>query len=183
MYVLLTTKEKKNKEDVMKRYFYLSLLFVGLGFFQPSSAQVSVSINIGSQPLWGPVGYDYVRYYYLPEMDVYYDVSSRRYTYYHGNRWVTNSKLPSRYKHYDVYRTYKVVLNEPSPWRYHSRHRSSYGRYSHNHSQVILRDSHRDHYHNRYDGHDGRRDDKYNKKSHKKHDKDYRKHGRKHHDD
>lgn len=168
----------------MKRYFYLSLLFVGLGFFQTSNAQVSVSINIGSQPLWGPVGYDYVRYYYLPEMDVYYDVSSRRYTYYHGNRWVTKSQLPSRYRHYDVYRTYKVVLNEPSPWRYHSRHRSSYGRYAHNHSQIVIRDGGRNHYHDRYDRHEGhRKNDRYDKKSHKRYEKDSKHHDRKRHDD
>lgn len=155
----------------MKRIFYLLVLFIGLGFFQTSSAQVSVRINIGSQPLWGPVGYDYVRYYYLPEIDAYYDVVNRRYTYYQGNRWITKSKLPGRYKHFDVYRTYKVVLNDPSPWRYHSRHRSNYGRHAqHYHTQVVLRDAGRDRdYRGR--GHD-------HKKSHKHYEKDSRKHGR-----
>lgn len=167
----------------MKKIFYLSLLFIGIGFAQPGNAQVSVSINIGSQPLWGPVGYDYVRYYYMPEIDVYYDVMNRRYTYYQGNRWVTKSKLPGRYKNFDIYRTYKVVLNDSNPWRYHSRHRNSYGRYAHNHTQVILRDVDRDRYrhsHGRYDRHD--RDDRYDK-SHKYHSKKSKKHGRRDWDD
>ena len=36
--------------------------------FQIVSAQVKVgfSVNIGTQPEWGPVGYDHVEYYYLP---------------------------------------------------------------------------------------------------------------------
>ncbi|TDQ78026.1 hypothetical protein [Sphingobacterium yanglingense] len=158
----------------MKRCFYLSLLFIGLGFSQPSQAQVSVNINIGSQPLWGPVGYDYVRYYYMPEIDVYYDVTSRKYTYYQGNKWVTKSKLPGRYKHFDVYRTYKVVLNDPSPWRYHNNHRRHYGHYAHNHTQVILRDGDR--------GRHGRHEERYNKKSHGKH-KESKHHGRRNWDD
>lgn len=172
----------------MKKYFYLSLVFIGLSFFQTSNAQVSVSVNIGSQPLWGPVGYDYARYYYLPEMDVYYDVNRRKYTYYHGNRWVTNSRLPSRYGHYDIYRTYKVVINESSPWHHHSHHRSSYRRHAHNHSQIVIRDGGRGHHHHdrhdRYDRHDKHHGhDKHYKKSHKKYDKHYKGHGRRKHDD
>lgn len=158
----------------MKRIFYLSILFIGLGFFQSANAQIRVNVNIGSQPLWGPVGYDYVRYYYMPEIDVYYDVTNRTYTYYQGNRWITKSKLPGRYKNFDVYRTYKVVLNDSNPWRYHSRHRSHYGRYAHNHNQIVIRDGGRGH----YDRHDNREHRHYDKKSHKKYEKDARKHKR-----
>lgn len=110
----------------------------------------------------------------MPEIDVYYDVTSRKYTYYQGNKWVTKSKLPGRYKHFDVYRTYKVVLNDPSPWRYHNNHRRHYGHYAHNHTQVILRDGDR--------GRHGRHEDRYSKKSHKKH-KESKHHGRRNWDD
>lgn len=168
----------------MKKYFYLSLVFIGLGFTQSSNAQISVNVNIGSQPSWGPVGYDYARYYYLPEMDVYYDVNNRRYTYYHGNRWVTNSRLPGRYGHFDIYRTYKVVINESSPWHHHSHHRSNYKRHAHNHSQIIIRDGGRGHNHGRYDRDDRHhKQNKYNKKSHKRHDEKSRGNGRRNHDD
>jgi hypothetical protein len=40
--------------------------------WQHAFAQVSVSVNIGSQPLWGPTGYDQAQYYYLPEYDAYF---------------------------------------------------------------------------------------------------------------
>ena len=48
--------------------------FISLSFSQKASAQVKVgvNINIGSQPEWGPRGYDYVEYYYLPDIEMYY---------------------------------------------------------------------------------------------------------------
>lgn len=124
----------------MKKLLYFTLLIGGLFITQSSQAQVSVNINIGSQPLWGPVGYDYVRYYYMPEIDVYYNVATRKYTYFHGNRWVTKSKLPARYRNFDVYRTYKVVINDHNPWHHHKVNRSKYSHYASYRNQHILRD-------------------------------------------
>lgn len=125
----------------MKNLFYLSLLFLGIHFATPTQAQVSVNINIGNQPVWGPAGYEYARFYYIPEIDVYYNIASRKYTYFHGNRWVTKSKLPGHYRNFDIYRTYKVVINDNNPWRFHDRNRRSYGHYAHNRSQIIIRDA------------------------------------------
>src|SRR5690606_13235317 len=120
-----------------------ALVLLGIGFAQVGKAQVNVSINIGSQPLWGPVDHAYARYYYMPEIDVYYDVVNRRYTYYQGNKWMTKSKLPARYKNFNLYRTYKVVLNDHKPWQHHRTHRITYARYANNYSQVVLRDARR----------------------------------------
>jgi len=47
-------------------------------------AQVSVSVNIGSPPPWGPAGYTEVRYYYLPDVEAYYDVQTSMFIYYGG---------------------------------------------------------------------------------------------------
>lgn len=60
-------------------------------------SQVNVQVNIGTQPLWGPTGYDYAEYYYLPEYEVYYEVPSRRFVYLNGNDWVFASALPSSF--------------------------------------------------------------------------------------
>ena len=81
-----------------------------------SSAQVSLNINIGAQPNWGPRGYDYVEYYYLPEIRTYYHVPTRRYVYYEGNSWVRRTTLPRAYRGYDLYKGRKVVINEPRPY-------------------------------------------------------------------
>ncbi len=150
----------------MKKLFYVVVFLSAFAFAKPANAQVNVSINIGSQPLWGPGGYDYARYYYMPEMDVYYNVSSRHYTYYDGGRWVSHRSLPSRYGRYDLHRTYKVALNDSNPWRNHRRHRSNYHGYSRNYSQVSIRDYGRGH--------------KHHGKSYKKAHKEYRKAEKRH---
>lgn len=106
-----------------------------------SYAQVSVNVNIGSQPVWGPVGYDYVEYYYLPDLDVYYDVPRRQYVYLDGPTWVYRRSLPPRYAHYDVYHTYKVVVNEPTPWKRHTYYRTQYVKYKGRRDQPFIRDS------------------------------------------
>ena len=110
-----------------------------------ASAQVSVSLNIGSQPLWGPTGYDKAQYYYLPEYDAYYDVSHKQYIYWDNGRRATASKLPSRY-HADLYKTYKVVENERSPWKHHKDDMNKYNEYKGRHDQAVIRDSHDEKY-------------------------------------
>lgn len=80
-----------------------------------SLAQVNVQFNMGLQPLWGPVGYDYVRYYYLPDVEVYYDVTTRQYIYFNNGAWVRISSLPPVPRSFDIYNSYKVVINEPDP--------------------------------------------------------------------
>src|SRR5215510_5895430 len=85
---------------------------------KPASAQVSVNVNIGSQPVWGPVGYDYVDYYYLPDINTYYYVPARQFIYLSNGRWIFSTSLPSRYRNYDLYRGYKVVINQQRPYLY-----------------------------------------------------------------
>lgn len=75
-----------------------------------AKGQVSVNVNIGSAPSWGPAGYSDVRYYYLPDLETYYDVQTSKYIYLSNNRWVQSSRLPARYRDYDLHKGYKVVM-------------------------------------------------------------------------
>lgn len=90
----------------------LKLITIGilLLFAGASKAQVSVNVNIGSPPLWGPVGYTEVRYYYLPDVEAYYDVQTSMFIYFGGGVWVRNAYLPAIYRDYDLYSGYKVVM-------------------------------------------------------------------------
>lgn len=107
-----------------------------------TKAQVSVNINIGSQPQWGPSGYDHVDYYYLPDIDAYYNVPNKQYIYMNNGNWVFNSSLPSRYRNYDLYNGYKVVINSPKPYLSHKIHVKEYGKYKgYKGKQVVIRDS------------------------------------------
>ena len=102
------------------------LLLASLG-----KAQVSVSLNIGSPPPWGPVGYTDVRYYYLPDVQAYYDVQSSMFIYQRGGAWVHRTYLPSRYRNYDLYGGYKVVMSDyrgDAPYSHFKEHRMKYAR-------------------------------------------------------
>lgn len=108
----------------------LAIMTAGI-FSSQTSAQVrlNVNINIGDQPRWGPSGYDYVDYYYMPDIEVYYHVPRRQYVYYNGGSWVYVSSLPARYSNYDLYRGYKVVINEPRPYLQHNIYKVKYAGY------------------------------------------------------
>jgi hypothetical protein len=107
-----------------------------------SRAQVNVSVNIGAQPLWGPTGYDVVEYYYLPDLQMYYYVPSHQFVYLNGSNWVFARSLPARYRGYDLYSGYKVVINEPKPYLHFNAHKVKYASYKGARGkQVVIRDS------------------------------------------
>jgi hypothetical protein len=75
-------------------------------------AQVSVNVNLGSPPAWGPAGYSAVDYYYLPDVEAYYDVRATQFIYFGGGKWIRSRNLPNQYRNYNLYNGYKVVLND-----------------------------------------------------------------------
>lgn len=109
----------------------LKILLIGIILALAGSAQsqISVNVNIGTPPVWGPRGYDQVRYYYLPDVEAYYDVQSSMFIYISGHQWIHRTYLPVRYRNYDLYNGYKVVLNDyrgNSPYRYFKDHKVKY---------------------------------------------------------
>ncbi|MES2778382.1 MAG: hypothetical protein V4651_00660 [Bacteroidota bacterium] len=120
-----------------------TLIFSLTLWLAPMVAKAQVSININLQPAWGPVEYDYVEYYYLPEYEVYYDVPRHQFVYFDGGRWLFGVSLPARYGVINYYSTYKVVINEPRAYRGFHHHRTQYAQYKHGgHQQHMIRDSH-----------------------------------------
>ena len=92
-------------------------------------AQVSVNVNIGSPPLWGPVGYTTERYYYLPDVEAYYDIRTSQFIYFGNGVWVHNTYLPGAYRNYDLYNGYKVVITDyrgNTPYVYFKNHKIKY---------------------------------------------------------
>jgi len=126
----------------MKRIILAAIIGVASLSSISTQAQVNVSVNIGSQPQWGPTGYDHVDYYYLPDMDVYYNVPAKQYVYLENGRWITRRSLPSRYKDYNLYNSYKVVMNNPKPYLAHQSHVQQYSKYkNYKGQQGNIRDS------------------------------------------
>ena len=125
----------------MKKQLLLIAVIAATSFSYNAGAQVSVHVNLGVQPVWGPTGYDYVNYYYIPDIDAYYDVPNQQYVYFEGGRWVTRRNLPDRYHNFDLYGAHKVVINDRSPWMHNDRYRQQYSNYRGQHDQQVIRDS------------------------------------------
>jgi hypothetical protein len=122
----------------MKKLILLLVLSL-LGFIPLKSlAQLNVNVNIGSQPLWGPVGYEHVDYYYLPDIDSYYYVPQRQFIYLNAGNWVFGTALPSRYSGYNLYNGYKVVINSPQPYLHYKEHKIKYAGFKGRTGQPVL---------------------------------------------
>jgi hypothetical protein len=121
----------------------LKFIIIGVVLFFAGTveAQLSVRLNIGTPPLWGPVGYESARYYYLPDVESYYDVQTSMFIYNVGGAWVHRSYLPSRFRGYDLYGGYKVVLNDyhgNRPYTHFNENRMRYRRGYHGDSQRTI---------------------------------------------
>jgi len=129
----------------------LLLLLISFGYLSQQNAdaqiRINANINIGNQPLWGPVGYDYVDYYYMPDIDVYYHVPQRQFIYLDRGKWIFAASLPGRYRGYNLYAVPKIVINEPRPYLRADVYRVKYKNWK-GPKQVVIRDSDDDRYRN-----------------------------------
>ncbi len=118
----------------------LKLVVLGMVLFfaGAAQAQISVRFNLGVQPQWAPVGYNDTQYYYLPDVEAYYDVPNSMFIYYEGNSWVHRSYLPSRYRNYDLYSGYKVGMNYRGNTPYYN-HREYRAKYANGRNRSIQR--------------------------------------------
>ena len=156
----------------------LKLIALGIILFASSTihAQISVSLNIGTAPNWGPVGYAEAEYYYLPDVEAYYDVRATQFIYFGGGRWIRSRYLPNQYRNYDLYGGYKVVLNDyhgSRPYTNFRNHKVKYYRGYHGREQrnIGYHDDRRDYDNERENNY--RRDydnDDDDRKEYKKHD-------------
>lgn len=109
----------------IKLYLIATILFFASSLF----SQVSVSFTIGTPPPWGPYGYTNVRFYYLPDIEAYYDVQTSMFIYLERGTWVHRVYLPPQYKNYDLYGGYKVVMPNyrgNKPYIYYKDHRNKF---------------------------------------------------------
>ncbi len=138
----------------MKKIIFTAAILIGCLSFKTADAQLRINLgfNVGSQPEWGPVGYTHAEYYYMPDIDAYYDVPNHQYVYNQNNAWVRSSALPPRYQNYDLYHGYKVVVNQPNPWQHNADIRAKYAGYKGRHDQPIIRESHDQKYSNHWNG-------------------------------
>ncbi|MGN0006885.1 MAG: hypothetical protein ACI35T_02175 [Alistipes sp.] len=85
--------------------------------------------NLERQPDWGPVGYPLAEFYYIPALDVYYDVEQAVFYVEEEGRWRASATLPEKLSGSDLYACYKVVMNGAEPWLNHRNHTFVYDDY------------------------------------------------------
>lgn len=110
-------------------FIILMILFAGLGGC--NSSYPAASSTSYSNPDWAPPYYAGVRYYYLPDIETYYDLSNHDFAYIDNGLWVFSSSLPSMYSNYDLHNCFAVALNHRvfQPWMHHQNYASNYPRY------------------------------------------------------
>ena len=109
----------------MKKIVFFGLLLMLV--IPPIHAQIHVNVNIGT-PSWGPPATN-ENYYYLPDIDSYYDIRSAQFIYLSSGIWIRNKRLPSRYSNYNLQRGNVVLLPYyagKSPYSHYSNHKKNY---------------------------------------------------------
>jgi hypothetical protein len=110
-----------------------------------NQAQVSVNVNLGNPPSWGPVGLLLCRLL-LPDIEAYYDIRATQFIYFGGGRWIRSRNLPNQYRNYNLTMVIKF-LNDYRGSRPYSNFKSHkvkyYKGYKENHkiyrfNQVII---------------------------------------------
>jgi hypothetical protein len=110
-----------HNEGNMKTLGMILVIMTASLFSNALVAQVSVGINFGV-----PAG---VRYYYLQDIEAYYDVQASMYIYPSGNRWIHARSLPGSYGHYDINNGHRVAINGyrgSRPYSYYNDHRERF---------------------------------------------------------
>lgn len=84
-----------------------------------------------TNPGWAPPYYSGVRYYYIPDIEAYYDLSAQEFVYMDNGQWLFSYSLPPMYSGFDLYHCFVVSLNRSvyQPWMHNQYYVSHYPRY------------------------------------------------------
>lgn len=107
-------------------------------------AQVYAHIPAALPPPWAPAGFPRVHYYYLPDLQMYYDVPAARFILFNRGQWIAVRQLPPMYRTYDLYAAPKVVLDYygPYPFGHYEVHRQRFPRWHcAPHSVIVYRET------------------------------------------
>jgi hypothetical protein len=123
-------------------------LFAALAFFTGSSvAQIRVGVNVENYvpPPWAPP-YDNVssiRYYYLPDYDMYYDVWDGQFWYAGPDgQWISSEGPPPQYAGVDFSGAFVVLIDRhvSRPWGNYGYYRANYPAHGYdNYTDIVVR--------------------------------------------
>jgi hypothetical protein len=120
---------KRLKELAAVAVLLLSVtLFTGCGTYVYGTSAFQPRYE---NPQWAPSYYDGARYYYLPDLECYFDIYAREFVFLNNGQWMYSSTFPSIYSDFDLNNSFVVVLNSNiyQPWMHHQYYVSHYPRY------------------------------------------------------
>ena len=82
-------------------------------------------------PDWAPAYFPGVRYYYIPDIETFYDLENQDFIYLDDGQWVFSDYLPPMYSGFDLYNAYVVALDQNvyQPWMHYHLYVSNYPRF------------------------------------------------------
>ncbi|WP_243349235.1 hypothetical protein [Parabacteroides sp. FAFU027] len=106
----------------------LILFFSGLGI---SESNTALARPPHGNPAWAPPYYNGVRYYYLPDIEAYYDLQREVFVYFRNGQWIFSASLPGIYANFDLNNGFVIALGSRvvNPWQNHKHYVESYPRY------------------------------------------------------
>jgi len=111
----------------MKNFTLLTGLFLATLFTQQANAQLGVRLSVGFGNR--STVYENSRFYYLPDIDAYYDIAAGQYVYFDGNDWIYAAYLPEMYNGFDFNSCAKISVNEVRPYLRNDFYRNRYASY------------------------------------------------------
>jgi len=120
----------------MKRLKKLALLTLSVlllsGFYAGNVSAVSQQPQGNYEnPQWAPPYFPGVRYYYLPDIETYYDINSQEFVYLDNGQWIFSRECPFLNTGFDLNNSFAIALdiNVFQPWMHHHYYVSHYPRY------------------------------------------------------
>ena len=98
------------------RWFLIFMIMGIIPIIAVSQVEIGVNLNF-------PTG---ERYYYLQDVEAYYDNQTSMYIYLSGDRWTRVKHLPSSYRNFNLNTANKVIIrdyNGNSPFYYYKAHK------------------------------------------------------------
>jgi len=123
------------------KVFALALLLLSATLFTGCTAMsymtpvnTSTTVIQGTSytnPQWAPPYYPGARYYYLPDIECYYDLSADEFVYLYDGQWNYSRTIPYMYSNFQLDNCFTVVLSTEvyRPWLHHQYYVSHYPRY------------------------------------------------------
>ncbi len=105
-----------------------ALLFTGCNTYRQGTYDSQSSYE---NPQWAPSYYDGARYYYLPDIECYYDRYTREFIFLDHAQWIYSPYISSFYPDFNLNNSFVVVVNSNiyQPWMHHQYYVSHFPRY------------------------------------------------------